>query len=588
MADSNRTKRQLLQQAVTRDGIIEGAELGSWGHSAKMHADTSTFSATPLRSIRLGFTDSDEIELQASGVIVFVGPNNSGKTTVLSEIANALSGGTWPRAKIVRDFEFIDFEPADVHRWLHDIAGEGKREPQDDKVTLHALGKRKTTIVTMAGTLGSHSKEYIANSVLSWGTQLYSPEAIEPILEPQDQGDLLSSFSSLVGRLFHDEALKHRVREIIAGGIGQYLVIDPSENGKLTIRLAAAEPQVDERSLDRESLRILRSASSLDQFSKGIRSFVAQIVAASVHREPYYLVDEPDAYLHPPLARLAGRRMTEAVLKRKGFLAVATHSPDFISGCLDATARVTIVRLAYKDGRSRGLQISSDTLAQILKDPRIRSSSFVSGLFHDGVVVTEDDSDRVFYENIYGRLLRDKATLPMLQFVNVNGKSAMAKVTGPLNKFGVPAVALPDIDFLKAGGGEFEALLRAAGCSPSELIEMQRLRQSLRTQIASKDFKKRGVRAPGMVHPDTLYRLLQRVSQFGIFAPPFGELEQWLAQYDIRGRKHDWVQNALARLGTEPSDPSYVVPAQDDVWKFIEDICDWVSARRSSFTDVSP
>ena len=42
----------------------------------------------------------------------------------------------------------------------------------------------------------------------------------------------------------------------------------------------------------------------------------------------------------------------------------------------------------------------------------------ISGLFHDGVVVTESDNDRAFYSEVYYRLAEGSKGLPSLLFVN--------------------------------------------------------------------------------------------------------------------------------------------------------------------------
>ena len=42
----------------------------------------------------------------------------------------------------------------------------------------------------------------------------------------------------------------------------------------------------------------------------------------------------------------------------------------------------------------------------------MRSANVVSALFHDGVVVTEGDNDRVFYAEIYHRLASQEKGYP--------------------------------------------------------------------------------------------------------------------------------------------------------------------------------
>ena len=49
-----------------------------------------------LESITLKFTENNDLTLPASGITVFVGPNNSGKSLLLRELELALSSNPLP------------------------------------------------------------------------------------------------------------------------------------------------------------------------------------------------------------------------------------------------------------------------------------------------------------------------------------------------------------------------------------------------------------------------------------------------------------------------------------------------------------
>ena len=77
-----------------------------------------------------------------------------------------------------------------------------------------------------------------------------------------------------------------------------------------------------------------------------------------------------------------------------------------------------MVRLEYSNQKSRGKSIDPEALGKFFKTPLIRSANVISGLFHDGVVVTESDNDRAFYSEVYYRLAEGSKGLPSLLFVN--------------------------------------------------------------------------------------------------------------------------------------------------------------------------
>jgi hypothetical protein len=120
--------------------------------------------------------------------------------------------------------------------------------------------------------------------------------------------------------------------------------------------------------------------------------------------------------LHPPLARKLGYQLATTAVKRSGSLMASTHSADFLMGCLQGSNQVRVVRLEYSNGKSKGQAVDSDELRKFFKAPLIRSANVISGLFHDGVVVTESDNDRAFYSEIYHRLTEKESGFPSLLF----------------------------------------------------------------------------------------------------------------------------------------------------------------------------
>lgn len=84
----------------------------------------------------------------------------------------------------------------------------------------------------------------------------------------------------------------------------------------------------------------------------------------------------------------------------------------------------------------------------------------VSGLFHDGVVVTESDNDRAFYSKVYSRVRQREPGLPNILFLNAQNQQTAREIFGPLRRFGVPAAAVLDIDVIK---DKFSETLGAAG-----------------------------------------------------------------------------------------------------------------------------
>lgn len=90
-----------------------------------------------------------------------------------------------------------------------------------------------------------------------------------------------------------------------------------------------------------------------------------------------FLVDEPEAFLHPPQARVLGENFSSLLGERQAF--ISTHSIEFIKGLLSTNqARVKIIRLE-RDGEKNPVHyLQPEDLKAIWTDPLITPSGKVN------------------------------------------------------------------------------------------------------------------------------------------------------------------------------------------------------------------
>ena len=72
-------------------------------------------------------------------------------------------------------------------------------------------------------------------------------------------------------------------------------------------------------------------------------------------------------------------------------------------------------------------------------------------------------------------------------------------------------------------------------------------------------------------------QLLKQLEEYGIFVVPTGELESWLKPLGASGHGPGWLVDAFQRMGEDPGSPTYVVPKDDDVWRFMATVKEWLS-----------
>lgn len=370
-----------------------------------------------------------------------------------------------------------------------------------------------------------------------------------------------------------------RVRDIIFDAFGIYFTIEQLSANDLRIRLSQTEPDADEQNWNEAARAFHGRAIHIKEASDGVQAFVGILCAVLSGDYRAILIDEPEAFLHPPLVRRLGYQLTSK-LKPGGTLMASTHSPDFLIGCLQASPNVRVVRLEYSNGKSKGQIVDSDILTQLFKKPLMRSANVISALFHDGVVVAESDNDRVFYGEIYHRLSEQEKGYPSVLFVNAQNKQTIQDIIGPLRKFGIPAAAIVDIDILKDGGNTWTGWLDAVRIPPALHNGYGAVRGDIHKKFAELGIDMKtcgGVRGLPDPEKDAADQLFDTLDEYGLFVVRKGELETWLKDLDAVGKKTDWTIDILDKMGSDPTKPVYLKPAAGDVWNFTRKIIAWIN-----------
>jgi hypothetical protein len=202
-----------------------------------------------------------------------------------------------------------------------------------------------------------------------------------------------------------------------------------------------------------------------------MRSFAGVLLYTSVGRESLLLIDEPEAFLHPPQARELGR-MLVADKPESRQLFVATHSGDVLRGVLDAgSMNVRVVRIRREGDVNHIRQLDNAKIAEFWNDPLLRYSNILDGIFHEKVIVCEADADARFYSAVADAVieLRGPDTRrPDVMFTHCGGKDRLAVVVRALREVDVPVAVAVDFDILnsdqplrnlvEAAGGEWSLI----------------------------------------------------------------------------------------------------------------------------------
>jgi energy-coupling factor transporter ATP-binding protein EcfA2 len=561
-----------------------------------------------LRRVTLRFGASEThpgLSFTPGPMTVFVGPNNSGKSLALREIEHFLENGGEGERRIVEHVEPQLPPPAEGARMLR------SRQMADDAAVPTPAGwvrvsrmkslseqarKRATDVAepppellvnlesVMAALANGESLSrdefaLLCREFLILFTIRLDGQTRLALTQPRLAGDLQRHPANHLAALFRDDEARERIREITADALGLYFVIDPTGVTHFRIRMSDRAPHdpAEEQALDARAQAFHGRAPDIAEMSDGVRAFTGLTAAVLSADHRIMLVDEPEAFLHPPLTRKLGRRLTELASVRGANVLASTHSPDFVMGCIQAGKSVNIVRLTYRRGVPSARLLAASELRTMMRDPLLRSTGVLGALFHEGAIVCEADADRVFYQEINERLLAARAGgADGCIFLNAQNKQTIRRIVRPLREMGIPAAAVADLDVLK-GRDDFRDLIRAAFVPRIFWEPWEEVRSRLHQKLRNEEFKDGGIYSLSRDLRAQARMLLDNLASYGVFLVPSGELESWLPELEVGGHGPEWLTQVFDRMGTDPTSDTYRHPSEGGVWRFMQGVAAWIA-----------
>ena len=350
----------------------------------------------------------------------------------------------------------------------------------------------------------------------------------------------------------------------------------------------------------------------LDTQGDGLRSAVGIISALTAVKKPIILMDEPEAFLHPPQALLLGEMISNLIDDSQQIF-IATHSADFVRGLLSTTRDAVIIHLdRISDTETIAHPLDSVTLNKIITNPLLSSSRVLEGMFYKGVVATEADADTVFYQRLFQRVNASDE----IHFVNAHNKQTLKNIIEPYQKLGIRFALIADADIIRDKHDLTEILkLTADETTKTTILSLRdevygffQSKSKYETlcelkektlELASKDLpenytddeiskilfdfrselkklreesddlaalKNSGKNCMPPEIQSKFIKLCEECSQIGLFIVPVGELESWLVDYGIKksNQKTKWITSALDKLFELEYD------ANKEIWIFID------------------
>lgn len=529
------------------------------------------------------FNDTTKIQFKKNDIVVFVGPNNAGKSASLKEISSLLQANA-NLSKVINNVKYsTEGTESDLISFLENFSlkenngtsvyykglGYNIYEPNLKNYWKSEINGISELVSVFTSSLTTEERLKAANP--PGNIKLVSQPPTHPIHFLQKSDSIEKIFSEYFKQAFGLDLIVHRN----AGSeVPLYVGITPSI---LTGQDRLSESYQNE----------LEKLDLLHKQGDGMRSFVGVLLNAFVSHKSILFIDEPEAFLHPPQARLLGKMLAKDLpTDRQLFL--ATHSTDFLKGLLDSNnPNLKIIRI-QRNGTTNNISVLKNSdINAIWSDSLLRHSNILDGLFHTQVIICESDSDNRFFSAVLSAVNEGNGKLGSdTLFLHCGGKHRIPTVIKALKQLNVVIKVITDFDvlndinplkdiYIESGGiwsdveKDWKIVKTSIESKRPELEtkdlkeEIEQIFSEITERIMTKEklslIQKSLRKASAWSHAKTVgknfipsgdatnafERILIHFKSRGIFVVEVGELESFVKSVGSHGPK--WVNDVLAK-----------------------------------------
>ena len=393
---------------------------------------------------KIKFNNGEYLNINQNDIVIFVGPNNAGKSQSLKDIY-ALSSKK-STTIVISDIEIT----------------KNKVSPLP---LLKSLSKGNDNGAYTTYTVLGHGINYLKdNSDISFFNDSYygyfrdlfivnlNTEARLNICTPPININRSASKQHPIHYAAFDSKYRIWLSDNFKKAFG--IEVTPNTQNGGTIPLCIGKPVKLDADFEDEQQRLEKYASILDGYDQvqnqgdGIKSFTGILLYLMLDYYRTYLIDEPESFLHPPQAQIMGQIIGKT-LKNNQQAFISTHSEEVIKGLIEfCPKRIKIIRITREAEKNYFSILNNDKFSEIWNDPLLKHSNIMNSLFHKSVVLCESDSDCKMYSIIEHHIRQKEGKYSETFFVHCGGKHRMAKIVTALRALNINVHLIPDIDVL--------------------------------------------------------------------------------------------------------------------------------------------
>lgn len=519
-----------------------------------------------LKSIT--FNDDTQLMLNHNSIIIFTGANNSGKSQVLKDIEHCLDKSNQTATIVIKSFECDYHGTIDETTFLSEhffVNQQGLYQLIESGNTFN----RNTLQQWWNDHALYNGLHMLFVKRLSTEIRLTSSNALIRYDQPEKHP---------IYKLNKNESLAQKLSDYFRQAFDVDLIVNRNEMQTIPIHIGQA-PDKTAFTIDRQDdyYNQVATLPRLQEQGDGMRSFASILLDTFTSDYTITLIDEPEAFLHPPQARMLGKMLAKNNPNNRQLL-ISTHSEDFLQGLLDAeNENVTVIRIDRVDNINKMSVLQNDEIKKLWGNPLLRYSNILSGLFHQKVVVCESDYDCLFYQAIMDAVYEHKREIaPDVLFTHCGGKTRVKDVVSALKAVNVPVVAICDFDLLNASQN-FKPIVASFRLDWSTLsADMKIIYDGMNAKNSGENdawaqIKKIGKAGFTGNEPAAYERVEAVCKSVGLFVVPVGEMECF--DKTVNKEKKDWVYYVLENYNLA------IEPKLENARNFVQSVVDYKSSN---------
>ena len=387
------------------------------------------------------FSGGDCFNFKPTDKVILVGPNNSGKSQTLREIINIADKGDEANKMVIQTMDISKKgSQKDIEAFL-------KKEGRKVEDRYHDEAYQYKDWITNLRDLSKWEDPYLTKGLARGFIKNIEVTDRLEILAYQDSYNNEKIKFGPRSVLYEHPELMEEINDFFHEAFGQNIMFDYRGGYLLPIHVGDF-PDMRE-AIDRignEYVKAVRDNPLLDEQGDGVKSYAGLLFEVIVFDRDMILIDEPEAFLHPPQMRQLGEMLAAKV---RGQLFIATHSSDIVRGLLEGKqGNVRILRIHREANKNIVTEADPEVIRMLWEKPILRYSNALEGLFHEQVIICEDDSDCRLVNSVGDHVSSKYDQWKDTAYIPAGGKHQIPKIASVLRPIGVPLKAIFDIDFL--------------------------------------------------------------------------------------------------------------------------------------------